>query len=305
MREAQIEAALADPDAPAEATVGAAGIPFHVLSWGDPRSEPVVLVHGVTSSARTWWRVGPALAAAGYRVLAPDLPGHGLTGSWRGQQRFRDNAAGLAALLREALPDRKPNDVRVVGHSWGGMTVAALPSAGYVPFRLVLLDPPAIPRDVLAQMLEDPVERRYDDIAEAREVIGRHNPTWAYGDVVAKAEGLTQYDEAAVRAILLENGDWDGGLAALDDPAARGVPISLIRGDPQFGGYVPDALVAAFEARLGPDRVTTIVGAPHSPQRTHAAETTQAILRALRGRSKPLRLQLDRDPVLDALDPGS
>ena len=45
---------------------------------------------------------GPALAAAGFRVHAPDMPGHGHTGSWRGHWRFHDNARDLVALV-EAL----------------------------------------------------------------------------------------------------------------------------------------------------------------------------------------------------------
>jgi pimeloyl-ACP methyl ester carboxylesterase len=99
--------------------------------------------------------------------------------------------------------------------------------------------------------------------------------------VVAKAEGLTQFDEAAVRAILTQNGDWDGGLGALADPAAEGVPVWLVRGDPRVGGYVPDALVPEFAARLGAERIITIAGAPHSPQRTHPEALVLALQRAL------------------------
>lgn len=36
-----------------------------------------VLVHGITGWWRTWWRVGPALADRGRRVIAVDLRGHG------------------------------------------------------------------------------------------------------------------------------------------------------------------------------------------------------------------------------------
>ena len=39
----------------------------------------LVLVHGLGLSADFWWRNGPPLAAAGFRVLAPDLPGFGKT----------------------------------------------------------------------------------------------------------------------------------------------------------------------------------------------------------------------------------
>ncbi len=98
---------------------------------------------------------------------------------------------------------------------------------------------------------------------------------------LAKAEGLTQFDEAAVRDVLTRNGDWDGGLGSLADRAAQDVPVWLIRGDPAFGGYVPDELLPDFAARLGADRVVTIAGAPHSPQRTHPEALVQALLRAL------------------------
>ena len=51
---------------------------FHYLSWGAEQSElpSALLLHGVTSSAQSWVRVGPALANR-YRVYALDMRGHG------------------------------------------------------------------------------------------------------------------------------------------------------------------------------------------------------------------------------------
>jgi pimeloyl-ACP methyl ester carboxylesterase len=276
-----VAAALAAPPPPADSTIDAAGIAFHALDWGDADAPPVLLLHGVTSSARTWWRIGPALAAAGFRVVSPDLPGHGETGQWLGHHRFRDNAADLAAFVRAAGLERP--DLRVIGHSWGAMTAAAMPAGGLVPATLVLIDPPAVPLAWISAMLEDPTEGAYHDIDEAIAAIGRLYPTWPYGDVLAKAEGLTQFDEAAVRDILTKNGDWDGGLGALADAAAQELPIWLIRGDPAVGGYVPDAILPDFAARLGPERIVTIAGAPHSPHRTHPEVLAAAVLRALEG----------------------
>src|SRR5437879_1446897 len=203
--------ALDRPPEPDWIEPDAAGLRFVARAWGDPDRPALLLLHGVTASSRTWWRVGPALAVGlGRRVVAPDLPGHGRTGSWTGHHRFRDNAADVAAFAVAA--GIATPDLRIVGHSWGGMTAAALPVAGLWAEVIVLLDPPAVPCAALATMLDDPVERRYDDLDEARTAVGALYPTWPFGDVIAKAEGLTQFDEAAVRAILLENGDWDGGL---------------------------------------------------------------------------------------------
>lgn len=284
---AAVGRALRKPGDADHQTVEAAGTPFHVRSWGERGSTPLLLLHGVTSSSLAWWRVGPALAAAGLRVHAPDLPGHGLTQSWRDHWRFRDNArdiVALAAALRIAVPG-----LRVIGHSWGAMTAAALPAVGLVPERMVLLDPPAIPRAAIASMLDDPVEHHYDDLDEAIAAIRTANPTWSDGDVRAKAEALTQFDEPAVRDVLTRNGDWDGGLADLADPAAAAVERWMIRGDPATGGLVPDEVLPAYAAAIGADRVLTISGAPHSPHRTHPRETVAALLRAVGAVEAPAR----------------
>ena len=280
---AAVLAALDDPtpDPGIRTTTLAAGIPFSALEWGDPADRPLVLIHGVTASARIWWRIGPALAAGGRRVVAVDLPGHGLTGHWQGHHRFRDNAADVAAWMRASGLDVPA--VQVVGHSWGAMTAAALPWAGVRPATLVLLDPPAIPHAAIATMANDPSEQAYPDLDAAIAGVTAANPVWPPGDVRAKAEALVQLDVAAARAVVLDNGDWDGGLADLADPAAAGIDTWLVRGDPAAGGLVPDAAVRVFVARLGRDHVLTIEGAPHAPQRTHPGETTAALLAALGG----------------------
>jgi pimeloyl-ACP methyl ester carboxylesterase len=104
-----------------------------------------------------------------------------------------------------------------------------------------------------------------------------------FGDVAAKAEALTQFDEAAVGEVLLRNGDWDGGYADLADSSAASVDRWLIRGDPSAGGQISDEAAARFGTLLGDDRVITIPRAPHSPHRTHPVETVAATLRALSG----------------------
>ena len=277
---ARVAAALDDPrpDPGRRFTTSANGIPFSALDWGDSNGRPLALVHGLGSSARNWWRVGPALATTGRRVIAPDLPGHGQTGHWAGHHRFRDNALDLAAWIRAAGLDGP--DLQVVGHSWGGMTVAALPIAGIRPATLVLVDTVARPHAFMATVVDDPEERPREDIDATIRFLTPRNPAWSAGDIEAKARSLHEVDLAAARDILLEN-DWDGGLRDISDPAAAGLDIWLIRGDPAAGGLLPDAAVAAFASQIGADHVLTIPGGHHSPMRNDPVGTTAALLTAL------------------------
>jgi pimeloyl-ACP methyl ester carboxylesterase len=86
-----------------------------VLSHGD--GPPLVLLHGVSLMAAAW---APLFAELhGFRLLAVDLPGHGLSDPVRYQRgEVREHARRLIDDIFDALElDRAP----VVGHSLGGM----------------------------------------------------------------------------------------------------------------------------------------------------------------------------------------
>lgn len=270
--------ALASPPPGEEGAVDADGRRWHFLAWGSASDPPLLLAHGVGSSARSWWRVAPALAAAGHRVVAIDMPGHGSAAPCDGRHRFAETAADIAGFIRSGLA--RP-DLDVVGHSWGAVVAAHLPQVGVRPTRLVLLDPPWLSLDRLEALAQDPSVRRYESFDEARGAVRASNPHWSDGDVVAKAHALTEFDPACVRAVLLENGTYDAGMSALRHEDAEGIPVWLIRGEWSAGGLIPDEALPAIRAQLEPDRVLMIAGGPHSPHRTHPEATILAILRAL------------------------
>jgi len=85
----------------------------------------VVLVHGLGASSRYWSANAPALIEAGFRVLAPDLPGFG--GSSRAVPAVtpRDQAGALCAWARAVGFGRAV----WVGHSLGCQTLLELASA--------------------------------------------------------------------------------------------------------------------------------------------------------------------------------
>lgn len=104
---------------------------------------PVVLVHGLGVSADYWYRNGPGLAAAGCRVLAPDLPGFGSTEGPPGGLPVPAQAAALG-MWADAVG---LGPAVYVGHSLGAQTVLEL--AVQEPRRvrgLVLASPTGAPR---------------------------------------------------------------------------------------------------------------------------------------------------------------
>jgi pimeloyl-ACP methyl ester carboxylesterase len=88
----------------------------HPVTYHRMGSGPaVLLVHGITSSSRTWRTVMPALAER-HTVIAPDLLGHGRSAKPRGDYSLGAYASGL----RDLLVALEIPSATVVGHSLGG-----------------------------------------------------------------------------------------------------------------------------------------------------------------------------------------
>ena len=113
----------------------ARGLVFDTLAAGPPTGEPVVLLHGFPQTAACWARVAEALAAAGYRVLAPDQRGYspGARPAAVRAYRMPELVADVLALAETAGAAR----FHLVGHDWGGAVAWAL--AGRHPERVATL----------------------------------------------------------------------------------------------------------------------------------------------------------------------
>ena len=85
----------------------------------------LVLVHGITESRRTWDPLLAPLIAAGYRVTAIDLRGHGDS-----SRVAPYDLATMAADLGAVLAQEGLDDALLVGHSLGGAVVSAYAAGG-------------------------------------------------------------------------------------------------------------------------------------------------------------------------------
>jgi epoxide hydrolase 4 len=96
--------------------VSTPGGTLHVRVIGS--GPPVLLLHGFPDSSAGFRELCESLAAQGFRAIAPDLLGYGLSDKPEGLEPYRASAvvADLAALARWTGDEK----VAVLGHDWGG-----------------------------------------------------------------------------------------------------------------------------------------------------------------------------------------
>jgi len=110
---------------------------LHVHEWGDPSAPPLVCLHGVNAHGRRFRRLAEERFASTFRVLAPDLRGHGFS-EWEPPWTMATHAHDVLETLDHAGVRR----ATFLGHSYGGRLVLEL--AALAPERIeraALLDP--------------------------------------------------------------------------------------------------------------------------------------------------------------------
>ena len=101
------------------------GVGIEYQATGEGR--PVVLLHGFPDTGRLWRHQVPALAAAGFRVIVPDLRGYGRSGKPEAVDAY--SLPLLAGDVLAILADLEIARAHLVGHDWGaalGWVLASL-----------------------------------------------------------------------------------------------------------------------------------------------------------------------------------
>ena len=253
---------------------------FHYLSWGAEQSElpSALLLHGVTSSAQSWVRVGPALANR-YRVYALDMRGHGDSiKPSKGAYSLRHTADDAAAFI-DILGLERP---LLMGHSWGGATAMVLASGsesqGPVPsFSHVILEDPAYNfglsgSEERAIFYAKDIGRPADEL---RAEITADNPGWTEVDVEGKIEALHKVTREAVISVFSEAGEEGDLLPLLAHIVA---PTLLMRADASLGTTLDEAAWEQAKRYLPANsRAVQINGASHNIHRSKFDDFMQAL----------------------------
>jgi lipase len=110
---------------------------LHTHKWGAADAPPVVCLHGVTGHGERFRKLAEEHWAERFRVVAPDLRGHGRSG-WEPPWNLATHVADLV----ETIDALGIDTADFVGHSFGGRIILELAAAHPERVRrAVLLDP--------------------------------------------------------------------------------------------------------------------------------------------------------------------
>jgi lipase len=246
-----------------------------VHEWGDPDAPRIVCLHGVTSHGRHFERLAQRLAPR-FRVLAPDLLGHGDS---RREPPW-SNEAHLEAIL--ATVGREP--AIWIGHSYGARLELEL--AAHEPEcveRIVLLEPAVFLLPAIALFVAENArkERAYASFAEG--IDKRYEES-----VLQSAPRQVLEAELATHLVFDDDGLWRYrysqaavvtayGEMAREPPTfdqAR-VPTLIVRGASSYLSY--DHLLDAHRNALGDLLHATTVDGGHTLLWDAFDETAAAI----------------------------
>lgn len=247
------------------------GIAIHVRQDGPPGAPALLMLHSLGTAAAIWDAPAAALAT-GFRVIRPDLRGHGLTEATQGPYTMAGLAADAWALL-DALGIARAH---VAGISIGGMIAQAMAHAA--PERvasLALVDtalailPPQAWRDRAATV------RAHGTEAIEEAVLSR----WV-------TSGFRDTPDAAGLRAMLRRTPPEGYAAAAEAIAAADLadatrrlrlPALVVVGE--HDEATPVASAEALRDAIPGARLVVLPGAAHIP----TVEQPEAVTEALRG----------------------
>ncbi|HEV2109316.1 MAG TPA: alpha/beta hydrolase [Thermomicrobiales bacterium] len=233
----------------------------------------LVLLHGIGSTGASWWPVIDQLAAH-FRLLVPDLRGHGASDKPPHGYLMPDHASDLDGLLTSFGIDRP----LLFGHSLGGLISLTWATEHPDKARAIAIeDSPlrggsrVVPTFdgwiVMAQMTPDELTTHY--LSEY--------PHWPEDDCRRRAEVMTSvalpvFQELRAANLQPEHADRIKPLSVIESP------VLLVHGDLESGGMVIPDDVVRFTASLPDAQAIRIPGAGHSLHRDHPDALLNAVL---------------------------
>jgi 2-succinyl-6-hydroxy-2,4-cyclohexadiene-1-carboxylate synthase len=261
------------------------GIPYGMRSTGPVDGPMVLLLHGFAGSSLDWDGIAASLAAAGYRAVAVDLPGHGAT-RVVDERSARCSDVETTRDLATILDEMAVRRAHWVGYSMGGRIalLSALWNANRVETLTLESTSPGLPDEASRG------ERRRADEALAAAIVAKgidwFAESWAAQPIFASQRSLPAAVREAVDRARRRNDP--AGLAASLRGVGQGVqpyvgdrlgeiaiPVLLVTGgdDEKY-----DGLARALAPRFPDASHVAVAGAGHNVHLEQPERFTRALL---------------------------
>jgi lipase len=249
---------------------------LNVHEWGDGSAPPLVCLHGVTAHGERFRQLAEERWAEQFRVVAPDLRGHGRSG-WEPPWTFATHVDDLLQTVDSLGLERAD----WVGHSFGGRLVLELAARAPERIRRTVLLDPAI--DLLPHVAEfaadaecaDPVYDSVEAYVMSRNDAGEMDVARALADIALHVDELPdgrvrrRTSQAAMVSIY-------GELASPAPPPETLTMPAVLLYTPEYG-LVRDEHLDAYAGRV---EVVTVPGM-HMVMWSAFAETAATVERFL------------------------
>jgi magnesium chelatase accessory protein len=280
------------PNRAASRFIQCGGLRWHVQVMGavDPGRPAILLVHGTGASNHSWRLLAPLLAD-GFTVVAPDLPGHGFTGTPAGSDLSLPGIArSMAGLVDVLATSHGIVPSCALGHSAGAAVLARMCIDGSLRLRaLATVNAALLPLRGLAGHLFLPAAKLLSASALAPRLFAWRAASGAAAERLVRgtgsildARGVELYGRLAgnaghVSGVLRMMASWD--LTALERDLPR-LPCPLLLMAGTRDRTVPPDDSRRIQARVPSARVVELPGLGHLAHEERPAEVA-AHLRTL------------------------
>jgi len=219
---------------------------------------PLILLHGLGSRGVSWWPVIDALAVH-FRLIVPDLRGHGDSDKPSSGYALTDFAADLDGLIAQLDLDQPA----IIGHSLGAViTMIWASTHPDAASRIVLEDPPLQSDPAIAGRFAEWSALARFSVSDAAAYYRHTYPDWTDADCLRRAESITS-TAPAVFSELHDQTLADATTDRVAPLAAVRSPILVIHGDPEAGSMVAPTDLIHLRASVPGAETIRIPGGGH------------------------------------------
>ena len=180
---------------PRERYINSDNLNIHIVEWGDSNNQPVILLHHVSSQARTWDNFASSISD-NYYVIAIDMRGHG-DSDWANEGEY--TTEHYAYDVEQIANNMGLKNIIVIGGSLGGRVGLVFASKNpSLVHSIIMEDVGAVRPATIAQGFADRIasgDPEFTNLEECANVLKGNNTLSPYSVFQHQAKYLTKIND--------------------------------------------------------------------------------------------------------------